>query len=131
MIRAGPFQGLQISRLLDDANDRAVAPCVGADLAAIAFAQIETDGTVPNVALHVFDGASQAKCVFRRLLEDIMRQPIGRFRPDSWEPGELFSQTPNAGTGTHVALRANFIPIIAIRDGDGKTGFDPLLRESR
>jgi hypothetical protein len=82
-IGAGPFQGGQIARLFHNANNRGVAPGIGADVAQLVLGQL---ATLPTLADTILDSAKrirQGVDLGTRSGQEMMRQPFGRLGSDA------------------------------------------------
>ncbi len=78
MMHARGFQADHIGRLLDDEHNAVIALSVGTDGANQRLGQIKTHSTMTDVGLEVDDRPRQFIRFFRRLLEQVVRQPLSR-----------------------------------------------------
>ena len=82
-----------VLRLLDDADDAAIALFVAAERTGIGVGDVVADRTVRDAFLHVADRVDETVGFFARRLENVKGQPLRAFRPDAGEALKLLDET--------------------------------------
>ena len=78
-----------VDRLLDHADQRAVAPRVRAHFAKLLLGEVAAFATEAYAGLHVLDRMCELEGVVRPGGEEMKRQPLGRTPPDSGQLRQL------------------------------------------
>jgi hypothetical protein len=92
-----------VARLLDDADQGAVAAFVLADRAARALGEVEADLAQADALLDVADRLRERVRVVGRRAQDVEREPLRRAVADAGELAELGDE-PLEGRGEQAAL---------------------------
>jgi hypothetical protein len=102
----GALDGNDVAGLLDDADDRAVAPLVLADAAARALGEVEAHLAEADLLLHLADRVGEGVGALGVLAEDVEGQPLGAALADSGKLRELGDQAVD-GARVHGRPRYN------------------------
>ena len=83
-----PLERDDVDRLLDDADDGAVAACVGADRAELLLGEVAALAAEADALLHLLDRARERERLLLRGREEVEREPLRGARAD---PGRRVS----------------------------------------
>jgi hypothetical protein len=84
-----PLERDEVDRLLDDADRRVVAACVGADRAQLVLGQVAALGAEADALLHVLDRLRERERLVPRPREEVEREPLRRALADAGQLREL------------------------------------------
>ena len=93
----GPLERDDVDGLLDDADQRVVAPLVGADAAELLLGQVAALAAEANTFLHLLERGGERERLLRRPLEDVEREPLSRPRADPGQPRQLRDEILDGG----------------------------------
>src|SRR4029450_12256314 len=96
-VLVGALDREQVRGLLDDADDRTVAPGVGADRAELFLGEVPALPAEADALLHLADCVGEREGLLLRDAEDVEGEPLRRARAHSREPGELRDQVVYEG----------------------------------
>jgi len=88
-VRARRFQGDQVSRLLDNAQNPPVTPGIAADFALVSLGQVEASFTVANVLLYIANGIGQCQGVGLGNSQKMIGQSLGALAADAGQFSQL------------------------------------------
>src|SRR2546423_2900764 len=88
----GPLDGDDVSRLLDDAQQRGVTSIVTAVDAQLALGEVEAAPAPAHALLRLDDGARETVGVLGRGLQQVEGDALRRFGADAGEPSQLVDQ---------------------------------------
>ena len=88
----GSLDRHDVSRFLDDADHRAIAPLIQAELTQLTFGDVEAATTPGDLLLDLDDRRCESARVFRRDPQDVERDALGRLGSDARKPTELIDQ---------------------------------------
>ncbi len=91
------FDRQKVGRLLDHADDRPVAPRVGADLTELLLGQVPALAAKADALLHLADRICKGERLLRWDAEDVEGEPLRRPRSHPREAGELRDQVVDEG----------------------------------
>ena len=97
------FQRHEVRRLLDDADERAVAPLVAADLAALLLGQVPALAAEADALLDLVDRRRESLRLVTRDAEQVEREPMRGARADSGQARELRDEVLD-GRREHVRI---------------------------
>ncbi len=101
-----PLDRDHVARLLDDADQRRVAPLVGADRAARALGEVEADLAEPDLVLDVADRVRERMRVLRRRAQHVEGQALCGAVADAGELAQLGDQAlERRGEQGYLCLR--------------------------
>jgi len=103
---ARPLDREKVDGLLDDADQRVVAPCIAADRAHLFLREVAALVAKADPFLHVFDRRGERERFVLRPLEQVEREPVGRPRPDPRKAGELRDEIFDSGA-EHLSYSAD------------------------
>src|SRR5262245_57502841 len=83
------LEGHEVRRLLDDADERPVAPLVAADLAALLLGQVAALTAEADALLDLVDRRGQSLGLVARYSEQMEREPMRGTRADPGQAREL------------------------------------------
>src|SRR5581483_5394626 len=84
-----PLDRDQVARLLDDADQRTVAPRVEADRADLVLRQVPALAAEADARLHLLDRLRQRECLVRRRTQEVEREALRRPCPDAGQTRQL------------------------------------------
>src|SRR2546421_2428474 len=95
LVRA--LQRDQVDRLLDDADDRVVAPRIDADRAQLLLGQVPALAAEAHAFLHLLDRSRKGQRLVRRNLEQVKRKSLRGSSSDPGKPRELRDEVVHSG----------------------------------
>jgi len=107
----GSLERDHVDRLFDDADDRVVAPRVGADRAHLFLGEVAALTTEADTLLDVLECGSERERFVLRALQDVEREPLGRPRPDPGKPAQLRDEVLDRGAehAAHCAQQPRLV----------------------
>ena len=97
------LQGDEVRRLLDDADERPVAPLVAADLTALLFGQVPALAAEADALLDLVDRRREGLRLVTRDSEQVEREPMRGTRADSGQARQLRDEVVD-GRREHVRI---------------------------
>ena len=99
-----PLERDDVDRLLDDADDRAVAPRVGADRAELLLGQVAAVAAEAHALLHLRDRLAERERLLLRDREQVEREPLRGPGADPGQAGQLRDEVVDGGAEHQVRL---------------------------
>ena len=96
-VLAGALDREQVDRLLDDADDRAVAARVEADRADLLLGEVPALAAEAHALLHLLDRVGERERLRLRHLEEMERKPMRGAAADSGQPRQLRDEVVDGG----------------------------------
>src|SRR5207302_6061900 len=81
-----------VLRLLDDANQVAIAGVAAAEDARVGVGDVVADGTIGDALLHLAHGVHEAVGLFARRLENVKREPLRALGTDAGQALQLLDE---------------------------------------
>ena len=92
-----PLERDDVDGLLDDADDRAVAPRIGADGAELVLGQVAAVAAEAHALLHLGDRVGERERLVLRHREQVERQALGGAGADPGQAGQLRDEVVDGG----------------------------------
>jgi hypothetical protein len=91
-VSAGTFDGEDVQRLFDDADDRVIPPVIGAIEARVRFGDVHAYGAQADTALYIADGIDERLGLVLAGAEDVVSQALRGLGADARQTVERLDE---------------------------------------